>query len=205
MSDVIIVLNAGSSSLKFSIYQVQDEDLLLVARGQTEGLGTSPHFKAKDRKGSVLADTDVARTSARFGHAEAFAHLAAWAREEFGAMFTPVAVGHRVVHGGLDFAEPTLITDAVLEKLERLVPLVPLHQPHNLAAVRAVKGLRPDLPQVACFDTAFHRGRATVTERLGLPDDLFQRGIRRWGFHGLSYASIVEQLHQTAPELLGED
>jgi acetate kinase len=202
MRDAIIVLNAGSSSLKFSIYQVDDDELTVIARGQIEGLGTVPHFKAKDRKGVVLADADLNAASGAFGHSEAFAHLATWAREQFGGEFSPVAIGHRMVHGGLDFIEPTLIDDAVLEKLDRLIPLVPLHQPHNLAGVKAVTALRPDLPQVACFDTAFHRGRAPVTERLGLPDELFQSGVRRWGFHGLSYQSIVDQLRQASPELL---
>jgi acetate kinase len=113
----------------------------------------------------------------------------------------PIAVGHRIVHGGADFTAPVLITEQVLDKLDRLVPLVPLHQPHNLAAVRAVIALRPDLPQVACFGTAFHQGRARVSERLGVPDDLFRRGVRRWGFHGLSYAFIAGRLHQLAPDL----
>jgi acetate kinase len=202
MSDAIIVLNAGSSSLKFSIYQLDGDDLTLAARGQVEGLGTSPHFKAKDRRGNVIADTELMSSSGRFGHPEAFAHLAQWARGEFGGVLSPVAVGHRVVHGGMDFSQPTLITDDVMAKLERLVPLVPLHQPHNLAGIRAVTALRPDLLQVACFDTAFHRGRAPVTERLGLPDELFQRGVRRWGFHGLSYTHIIDQLQQTAPDLV---
>ncbi len=203
MNNAVIVLNAGSSSLKFSIYQVDAEELSLVARGQVEGLGTSPRFKAKDRSGTTLADADVTGTSPpqRFGHQEAFAHLVTWTRDQYKGTMTPAAVGHRVAHGGLDFIEPTIIDGAVVERLEKLIALVPLHQPHNLAAVKAVTCLRADLPQVACFDTAFHRGRAQVTERFGLPDDMFQRGLRRWGFHGLSYASIVDELKRTAPGL----
>jgi acetate kinase len=212
MNDAIIVLNAGSSSLKFSIYQVSDDDLVLAARGQIEGLGTTPHFKVKDRRGIVLADEDVAGTvagtvaaagKARFGHTEAFAHLVTWARQNFGGVLAPVAVGHRMAHGGAEFTGPAMITPQVVEKLERLIPLVPLHQPHNLAAVKAVTQLRPDLPQVACFDTSFHQGRAKVTERFGLPDELFKSGIRRWGFHGLSYQFIVKTIRQTMPELIG--
>jgi acetate kinase len=204
MSNAIVVLNGGSSSLKFSIYRIEEhDDLGLVARGQVESLGHSPHFKAKDRKGNILADAplgDVPRGQS--GHAAAFAHIAHWARERFGdGVLQPAAIGHRVVHGGLEFAEPELIDDAVVDKLDRLVPLAPLHQPHNVAVIKAVRQMRPDVPQVACFDTAFHRGRATVTERFGLPDELFQQGIRRWGFHGLSYASIVDQLRHVAPEL----
>jgi acetate kinase len=202
MSEAIIVLNAGSSSLKFSVYGVTaPTGLSLVARGQIEGLGTSPRFKAKDSQGLVLADSKVESPAGRFGHTEAFAHLAQWLRTQYGGQMTVAAVGHRMAHGGLDFIQPTLIDDQVLAALEKLIPLVPLHQPHNLAGVRAVTQLRPDLPQVACFDTAFHRGRPAVTERFGLPDDLFQRGLRRWGFHGLSYESIAGQFKQLAPEL----
>jgi len=150
----------------------------------------------------VLADEALTTAnSARFGHPEAFAHFVHWARAELGGVLTPVAVGHRVVHGGLEFTGPTLLNDDIIAKLERLVPLAPLHQPYNLAAVRAVSSLRPDLPQVACFDTAFHRGRTAATERFGLPDELFQAGVRRWGFHGLSYASIINQLREAAPDL----
>ena len=203
MSDAIIVLNGGSSSLKFSIHQIseQGEEPVVVARGQVEGLGARPHFKVRDRTGAALADAALTATSEKFGHEEAFAHFVRWARAEFSGALTPVAVGHRVVHGGLDFTEPTLLNDEIIAKLERLVPLAPLHQPYNLAAVRAVSSLRPDLPQVACFDTAFHHGRAGAAERFGLPDDLFQGGVRRWGFHGLSYASIVNHLRETAPDV----
>jgi acetate kinase len=201
MSEAIVVLNAGSSSLKFSIYRIDGDDLTRVVRGQVEGVGTKPHFKAKDRKGAVLADVDMDTDGALAGHREAFAHVVQWASERYGDALSPAAVGHRVVHGGLEFAGPTLLTNEVIEKLDQLVPLVPLHQPHNLAAIRAVRSLRPDLPQVASFDTAFHRGRAAVTERFGLPAELYDRGVRRWGFHGLSYASVIDQLHEIAPDI----
>lgn len=201
MSDAIIVLNAGSSSLKFSFYTVIDQELSLEARGQIDGLGTSPHFKAKDRKGQLLGDAPLGGPAQEFGHPQAFAHLAQWAREEYGSRATPIGVGHRMAHGGLAFIEPTRLDAQVVAKLEELIPLVPLHQPHNLAAVKAVMQRRPDLPQVACFDTAFHRGRAPVTERFGLPDEFFQRGMRRWGFHGLSYQSIAGQFRRIAPDI----
>jgi acetate kinase len=201
MNQAIIVLNAGSSSLKFCLYSVTKEQLQLEAGGQIEGLGTSPRFKAKDRQGSVLADVNLSASGEKVGHPEAFSHLAGWIREHFRGTLTPLAVGHRVVHGGLDFVEPTLIDAQVMAKLEQLVPLVPLHQPHNLAAIRGVMKLAPDIPQVACFDTAFHRGRASVSERFGLPDELFQKGLRRWGFHGLSYDSISSQFRRIAPAL----
>ena len=200
MSDAIIVLNAGSSSLKFSIYAVIDQQLELKARGQIEGLGTAPRFKAKNRDGRSLADRDLGEAPKKLGHPEAFSYLAEWVRTEFGGQMNAVAIGHRIAHGGPEFVGPTRIDGDVLSRLERLVPLVPLHQPHNLAAIKAVAKLRPDMIQVACFDTAFHHGREKVTERLGLPDEMFRRGLRRWGFHGLSYESIAQQFREITPE-----
>ena len=203
MSEAIIVLNAGSSSLKFSIYQIADDDLTPIARGEVEGLGGAARFKAKDRQGSVLKDEELSTPSdASFDHEQAFDEVAQWVRAEFGGVLFPVAIGHRVVHGGSEFTAPTVLTSKVVQALDRLVPLAPLHQPHNLAGVRAVRKLRPDLPQVACFDTAFHHGRATVVERFALPDECYQRGVRRWGFHGLSYESVVDTLRGTVPELV---
>src|SRR4051812_3493760 len=164
MTDEILVLNGGSSSLKFSIYWIDDqEELALAARGRVENIGNSPHFKAVDRKGNVLADAHLDDGSAvHDGHAGAFAAVIKWARKQFDGSVSQPAIGHRVVHGGMEFAEPVVIDDAVLERLDCLVPLAPLHQPHNLALIRTIRQLRPDLPQVACFDTAFHRGRSTV-------------------------------------------
>ena len=203
MSDAIFVLNAGSSSLKFSIYRLADQDLNVVAHGEIEGLGASARFKAKDERGRTLADVSLGDSTRSVGHAEAFAHLAHWTYEHFADELVPLAVGHRVLHGGLTFSEPTLIDAAVVTKLERLIPLAPLHQPHNLEAIRAVMQLWPDLPQVACFDTAFHRGKAEVAERFGLPDELFRRAACRWGFHGLSYEYIAGRLRGLAPDLSG--
>lgn len=202
MKEAAIVLNAGSSSLKYSLYVVDGGEMRLVVRGQIEGLGTSPRFKAMEADGQKLADEAIESDSgAKFGHVEAFAFLTQWLRSRYSAEMVLTAVGHRMAHGGLDFIRPTLITPEVVTSLEKLIPLVPLHQPHNLSGVQAVTVIRPDLPQVACFDTAFHRGRPTVTERFGLPDDLFKRGLRRWGFHGLSYESIAGQFKRLAPEL----
>jgi acetate kinase len=204
MGDAILVLNAGSSSLKFSIYELAGEHLALEARGQIEGLGGSPRFRAADGRGQPLAGMPLSGEPAgHFGHAEALASLVRWVQEQFRGQLSPVAVGHRVVHGGWEFTGPTLIDPQVLVKLERLVPLAPLHQPHSLAAVRAVAEARPDLTQVACFDTAFHRGRSTVTERFGLPDELFRSGVRRWGFHGLSYESVIGRFPEFAPAVAG--
>lgn len=201
MSGAIIVLNAGSSSLKFSIYTLDAGELRPESRGQIDGLGTAPRFKAKDSAGQSIVDCALEGPPKGIGHPEAFSHLAEWVRDRFASKQKLLAIGHRVVHGGSKFIEPTLVDESVLAQLEKLIPLVPLHQPHNLAAIRAVAKLRPDLPQVACFDTAFHQGRAKVTERLGLPDDFYQRGVRRWGFHGLSYESISKQFRRIAPEI----
>jgi acetate kinase len=200
MGDVIVVLNAGSSSLKFSVYGVRARaDLKREAHGQIEGLGTSPRFKATDLEGHTLAAPALPREGGSFGHQEAFAFLVGWLRETLSASMSPIAVGHRVVHGGAAFAGPTLIDDYVLAKLDALVPLAPLHQPHNLAAIKAIMRLNPGLPQVGCFDTAYHHGRAPVTQRFGLRQELFESGLRRWGFHGLSYQSIVRRLREIAP------
>jgi acetate kinase len=204
MQDAIVVLNAGSSSLKFSLYVVEGEDLRLEAKGQVEGLGTSPRFTAKNAEGKVLAEGPVGEPGGdptQVKHAEAYGHLATWVRAEYRGELRPLGVGHRIVHGGAEFTEPTLINAAFVKALEALVPLMPLHLPHNLAGVKGVLALRPDLPQVACFDTSFHRGRAKVTERFALPDELFQKGVRRWGFHGLSYEYIAAKFRKLQPEL----
>jgi acetate kinase len=126
--------------------------------------------------------------------------LRQWIRERYRGELRPAGVGHRIVHGGADFTEPTLIDADFMAKVERLVPLMPLHLPHNLAAVKGVTKLLPELPQVACFDTSFHQGRARVTERFGLPDELFRKGVRRWGFHGLSYEYIAARFRELAPQ-----
>jgi acetate kinase len=175
--------------------------LKLETRGQIEGLGTSPRFKAQDGNVRPMPGAPLDTAGKSFGHPEAFAQLAKWLREHLGGAVSPAAVGHRVVHGGPEFARPTLVDSNVLSKLEALVPLAPLHQPHNLAAIKAVMNLHPGLPQVACFDTAFHRGRAAVTGRFGLPHELFKSNVRRWGFHGLSYESIARRLPDVAPDV----
>ncbi len=196
MSDAILVLNAGSSSIKLSIFTVDGADpaapdgLEETLSGQIEGLGNRPRFTVKDAGGAVLEDAEWGEVG---GHAEALERLRGWLADRPG-MATLIAVGHRVVHGGPDLARPVLVDAAVLERLERLVPLAPLHQPHNLAPIRVVAGQMPDLPQVACFDTAFHRGHPEVADRYALPAELHDRGVRRYGFHGLSYEHIARSL-----------
>jgi acetate kinase len=200
MADVILVLNAGSSSLKFSAFAPADGlDPTLLLKGQIEGIGTRPRFLARDADGAALADRsyDAKEVS---GHEAAFGVIADWLRT-MGARARLLAVGHRVVHGGTDFEAPVLIDNGVFQKLEKVVPLVPLHQPANLAGIRAVRARQPQLAQVACFDTAFHRGHPELADRFALPEALYREGVRRYGFHGLSYEYIARALPSVAPEI----
>ncbi len=190
--DAIAVLNAGSSSIKFSLFTATDGDLALSARGQAEGLYTSPRFVAKNAEGRVLGEKTWSQ-GARIGHDGALDHLVAFLRTEL-AEHRLVAVGHRVVHGGLEFGEPVRVDATRLAALEKYIPLAPLHQPHNLAPIRVLLERTPALPQVACFDTAFHRGQPPVAQAFALPKVITDRGVRRYGFHGLSYEYIAHVL-----------
>ncbi len=192
MSDAILVLNAGSSSIKFSVFLVQSDRLELLLNGQTEGLYTAPRFKAKDAAGEALEGREWDKGT-RLGHDGAIEHLIGFLRGHRGD-HRLIAIGHRVVHGGLNYAEPTLVNADVLTNLEKLVPLAPLHQPHNLAPIRIVAERTPDMPQVACFDTAFHRAQPELAQAFALPPAITDRGVRRYGFHGLSYEYIASAL-----------
>src|SRR5512139_1551030 len=199
MADVIAVLNAGSSSIKFSLFVIRDGEAELLARGQTEGIYTTPRFVAKNREGAVMAEKSWPEGT-RLGHDGAIDHLFAHVRAEFAGHHL-LGVGHRVVHGGLDYTEPVRLTPEVLSKLERLIPLVPLHQPHNLAPIRLLLERRPELPQVACFDTSFHRTNPHLAQLYALPPEYAETGVIRYGFHGLSYeyiASVLPQLDTRA-------
>jgi acetate kinase len=200
MNDYAVVLNAGSSSLKFCVYSRPEAEAWgLEARGQIEGIGTSPKFSAKDGAGGPL-DGHGANLAAVSDARTALDSLAAWLRSRYGGARV-LGVGHRVVHGGAKFAGPTIVTPQVLEELRTLVPLAPLHQPYNLAAIDAVSERLPDVPQVACFDTSFHRGQPAVAEVIPLPRDICRAGVQRYGFHGLSYEYIASVLPQVAPEI----
>jgi acetate kinase len=200
MDDFVIVLNAGSSSLKFSLYgRPEAGNWGLGARGQIEGIGTSPRFSAKDGSGTRLTDAVLDKTVVRDGRS-ALDALATWLRSSYGGARV-LGVGHRVVHGGARFSGPTLITPQVLGELRMLIPLAPLHQPHNLAAVEAVSEQLPNVPQVACFDTSFHRGHSAVAELVPLPREIRNGGVQRYGFHGLSYEYIASVLPEVAPEI----
>jgi len=203
MSGEILVLNAGSSSLKFSLFRPNSRgaDLTDLCRGNIEGLGSpSGRFKAVDGNGETLADQTIQpRSGPVLSHQGALDRLRVWL-DERGLGEDIVAVGHRVAHGGIRFATPTRIDATVLAELEALVPLAPLHQPHNLAAIKAVAQVQPELAQVACFDTAFHHDQPAVAQAFALPRALTEEGIRRYGFHGLSYEYIASVLAGIAGE-----
>ncbi len=192
MQEVIAVLNAGSSSIKFSLFVIRDNQEELLVRGQIEGIYTAPRFIVKDRGGAALAEKSWPEGT-KLGHDGALDHLFAYVRMEFSDHHL-LGVGHRVVHGGLDYTQPVRLNAEVLVKLEQLIPLVPLHQPHNLAPVRLLLERRPELPQVACFDTAFHRTNPQISQLYALPLEYADDGVMHYGFHGLSYEYIASVL-----------
>jgi acetate kinase len=191
----IAVINAGSSSLKFSLYALQGDGLQLRGRGQVEGLGTGPRFIARDAAGATLAEQ---RWPAPITHDAALDHVTGFLRERDEG-FALRGVGHRVVHGGLAYHAPTRLTPEVVDALQAFVPLAPLHQPHNLGPIRRLLQASPELPQVACFDTAFHRTNPELAQMFALPHALHEAGVRRYGFHGLSYEYVASVLPRLAP------
>ncbi len=198
MRDLVLVINAGSSSLKFSLFQEDGAGAPeLMAGGQIEGIGLKPRFVAKAPDGTVLAELDY---EAGGGHRAAMQHFVDWLGGWLDGRQVGV-VGHRVVHGGSDFTEPVLVDGKAMEALEALIPLAPLHQPHNLKAIEAVALAFPGVAQVACFDTAFHRHHPWVADTFALPREFYDQGVRRYGFHGLSYEYIARELRGTAPHL----
>ncbi len=194
MANAIAVLNAGSSSIKFSVFAERGNELELIARGQAEGLYTAPRFVAKDGAGELLGEKSWG-DGVTLGHGGALDHMVAFLRAEF-ADYRLVGIGHRVVHGGLEYTQPIRLDATILAALEKYVPLAPLHQPHNLAPIKAVLERTPQMPQVACFDTAFHSGAPAVAQAFALPREITDRGVRRYGFHGLSYEYIADVLPQ---------
>ncbi len=196
----ILVVNAGSSSLKFSLFRIDGSgDLQLAARGMVDGVGTRPQLSAKDAVGTTLIER--AYSVAEIGSVpDAIRLTGAWLRQQFAG--EPLrAVGHRVVHGGADYTEPVRVDETVFGALARLIPLAPLHQQHNLAAIHVVRTAQPQLLQVACFDTAFHRSHPLLADLYALPWNYYESGVRRYGFHGLSYEYIAASLPQVAPEI----
>jgi acetate kinase len=200
MQDYALVLNAGSSSLKFCVFERRDaKEWHLESRGHIEDLGASaPRIFAYDRTGQILAD-DRLGADVRDCR-DAVQVLARWLRTMYGGA-SVLGVGHRVVHGGARYNTPTIITAEVLADLHRLAPLAPLHQPYNLAAIDAVAQRLPGTPQVACFDTSFHRTQSPLADLIPLPREIREQGVQRYGFHGLSYEYIALMLPRVAPEI----
>jgi len=197
--DTILVVNAGSSSVKFQVFSVEGEGRLRrQVKGQIDGIGSRPRLRASGASGDPMADRaypieavpDVAAAMGIAGE---------WLRNEL--RIDPIAVGHRVVHGGPDYGKPVLIDYGVVARLERFIALAPLHQPHNLSPIRSILAAFPALPQVACFDTAFHRSHSAVADHYAIPHQLHAEGVRRYGFHGLSYEYIAKSLPRIAPEI----
>jgi len=199
MDDYALVLNAGSSSLKFCVFErPAGEKWRLEARGQIEGIGTAPRLSAK--YDDLLKTHDQQLGGSVTNGGEAIGALASWLKSHYGGSRV-LGVGHRVVHGGPRFAKPVRIDSEVLAELHKLVPLAPLHQPYNLAAIEAVFDRLPDVPQVAVFDTSFHRSHKPVVDLVPLSRELTDQGVQRYGFHGISYEYIASVLHDVVPEI----
>ncbi|MHB0769541.1 acetate/propionate family kinase [Bradyrhizobium sp. 5.13L] len=197
--DTILVVNAGSSSVKFQVFSIEGEGRLRrQLKGQMDGIGSRPRLRASGASGDPLAER--AYPIETVADVPAAMEIAGnWLRDEL--RIHPIAVGHRVVHGGPDYDRPVLIDHGVVARLERFVSLAPLHQPHNLAPIRSILAGFPALPQVACFDTAFHRTHSAVADHYAIPHQLHAEGVRRYGFHGLSYEYIAKTLPQAAPDI----
>jgi acetate kinase len=196
MSDHILTINAGSSSLKFALFAA--DTLHGLASGQVEGLGTDPALSIKDGEGKRILTDALEGDRVVADHAGAIRTVLAAIDAQF-PQARIAAIGHRVVHGGLDFAAPAVVTDNVMQQLTKLIPLAPLHQPHNLAGIAAAEAAFPGIPQVACFDTAFHRAHPFVDDVFALPRAFYEQGVRRYGFHGLSYEYVTGKLAEIAP------
>ncbi|MGO4739338.1 acetate/propionate family kinase [Bosea sp. 2KB_26] len=199
MNEVLFVVNAGSSSIKFKLYRVAGDDIELMFGGAVDGIGTRPRLKAKSGDGTSLIERSFAAAEVA-NSAQAQQVVADWVVGEIREMVI-IGIGHRVVHGGPVYSAPVLVDDAVMKTLETFIPLAPLHQLSNLDPIRVLRQRRPDLPQVACFDTAFHRGHPELSDRFALPRALYDEGVRRYGFHGLSYEYVSQALYGIAPEI----
>ena len=197
MAQCIAVVNAGSSSVKFGFYDSEGDETLLL-KGAVEQIGVSPTLSASDSEGNELADLNWPAEG--FTHAQAMTAILEIAREHLPEGSTIVGVGHRVVHGGTEFAGPAKVTPDVITVLEGFSPLAPLHQPHNLRPIKAIAQNRPDIPQVACFDTAYHQTQPHLAQAYALPRELSDEGIKRYGFHGLSYDYVSSRLRDVAPD-----
>jgi acetate kinase len=198
MASDILTLNAGSSSLKFSLWHLATE-VREIFRGEIEKIGIDPHLSVHEPRGDVVIRRSFDESGPKLTHQDLLRELFAWLSQQ--RSYQLKGVGHRVVHGGADFTAPVCVDDDVMKRLRELEPLAPLHQPHNLAGIRTSATLLPDVPQVACSDTAFHRTMDPLARRLGLPRDYHAEGVQRYGFHGLSYEFIAQQLRAIDTDL----
>ena len=199
MARALFVVNAGSSSIKFRLYRLAGQDLAIVFGGALDGIGTRPRLRVKSPDGGLLADRSLSATEVATAH-QAQTVIADWVVHHLDGDEI-VGVGHRVVHGGPVYSQPVRIDDDVLKTLRTFIPLAPLHQLSNLDPIETIRQRRPDLPQIACFDTAFHRGHPEIADRFALPRALHDEGVRRYGFHGLSYEYVSGELRRLAPEI----
>jgi acetate kinase len=199
MANDIFTLNAGSSSLKFSLWEAETTGLRELFRGEIEKIGIAPRLSAREPSGRTVIDKRFDEGGAKLSHEDLLRALFAWLSQQRQDGFK--VIGHRIVHGGATFTMPVRIDDHVMESLSKLEPLAPLHQPHNLSGIRICAALQPRVPQIACFDTAFHRTMDSVARRLGLPRVYEDEGVQRYGFHGLSYEYIAQRLRAIDPEL----
>ncbi len=197
MKDAILVLNSGSSSVKFAAFAVETNALELELRGQLEGLYTAPRFVARNPRGKVIAEKSWGE-GVKLGHEGALEHLRSFLLG-LSKELRLAGIGHRVVHGGVSYGRPVLVNKEVLADLQELIPLAPLHQPHNLRPIHIVMEQMPDVPQVACFDTAFHLSNPSLAQTFALPKALTEAGVRRYGFHGISYEYISSVLPERDP------
>lgn len=191
MNDMILTLNAGSSSVKFALFEHRREPLLAL-RGRVEGIGSDAWLKVKGADGSTILTRDLDEGAIR-SPGDALATIIDIVNE-LAPDAQICAIGHRIVHGGVTFVGPALLDKTTLEALTELTPFAPLHQPHNLAGVEACSAAFPNVPQIGCFDTSFHRSHPWVNDTFALPQKLYDSGVRRFGFHGLSYEYIASQM-----------
>lgn len=198
MSRHVVTLNAGSSSIKFALFELDGHDPLELAMGLVEMVGAERRMKVRDKAGALMHEENWTDGAGMPFHTEALRRVLAWRLANFPEA-NVVAAGHRVVHGGIHYDSPVLVTDEVLHTLQSLVPLAPLHQPHNIAGILAASEAWPHVRQVACFDTAFHRAHPFVNDVFALPRHYYDEGVRRYGFHGLSYEYVTDKLRQIAP------
>lgn len=197
--DSILVVNAGSSSVKFQVFETDGKSSLKrLIKGQMEGIGTRPRLRAQAADNTALID-QVYGLDVVSDVSSAIREAGTWLRTS--QKLNLIAVGHRVVHGGPGFSQPMLIDDEIVKKLERYIPLAPLHQPNNLAPIRTLLKNNPELPQVACFDTAFHRDHSAVADHFAIPEHFYKEGVRRYGFHGLSYEFVAKRMQELFPDV----